>query len=507
MNTIRVRQSDDPPRAISVQNPMSINDLMINQQNRRLSTGAVRRGGPPRPVQLPPQAQASQPRRSSQDVPEMEPDPEEMGYGMILNQQKAKKNDPEEQSNQQRFDEDDMPDEPDHRDDFSSAPPADDYVDPRERREYERGTMGDRAPDYRPLDLPPQSASPHATPPRRLSIPSAHSQSTFQPPSASPMQSPMRGGLQPPSAPSVGMRKPYMSYEEQSEKKCKYLEGLDKFRRRGMKVAPLDINSPFEEVETEYNRHKRSVDVEASIQFSRKMLMAVVTGLEYINSRWDPMGLQLDGWSESVIEDIHNYDDVFEKLYDKYHTSFEMAPEFELMLMVAGSAFMFHLTNSMFKSTMPGMGNPDMMRNVRRGVMGAMRGAFNGASNGGGVASMMSGMFGGGGGSGSEDAKRSKPSSSSSSQGPPPPVSGRSAPVSSTGRRREMRGPNANMDDLLNNLMDREPGEVSERLVEEIDDILNNPSDDDRDATRTVQARAGPGGSVALNQNPPVVDI
>jgi hypothetical protein len=198
--------------------------------------------------------------------------------------------------------------------------------------------------------------------------------------------------------------KPFVSYEEQAEKKQKYLEGLDKFRRRGMKVPPLDMNSPFEEVESEYNRHKRTVDVEASIQFSRKMLMACVTGLEYLNSRYDPLGLHLDGWSESVIEDIHNYDDVFERLYDKYHTSVQMAPEFELLLMVAGSAFMYHLTNSMFKSAMPGMGNPEMMKNVRRGVMGAMRGAFNGASGGGGVTGMMSGMFGGGGGGGAAGA-------------------------------------------------------------------------------------------------------
>jgi hypothetical protein len=255
-------------------------------------------------------------------------------------------------------------------------------------------------------------------------------------------------------------------------------------------LSPHD--SPVEDIEMEYNRHKRSVDVEGSIQFSRKMLMACVTGLEYLNSRYDPLGLHLDGWSESVIEDIHNYDDVFERLYDKYHSSVEMAPEFELLLMVAGSAFMYHLTNSMFKSAMPGANaNPDMMRNVRRGVMGAMSGALSGASGGGGVSGMMNGMFGGGGGGGGKGPQ---------SRGPP-----RGPPRPSPGPRREMRGPSGNMDDLLNNLMDREPAEVSNRLVEEIDDILNNPSDDDRPASsiRIVPA-AGPGGSVALSNRPAI---
>jgi hypothetical protein len=134
--------------------------------------------------------------------------------------------------------------------------------------------------------------------------------------------------VQPQSMDYADPYKPQQSSEEILERKQKILEGLDKFARRGIPVKRFDIHSPLEEMEAEYNRRKREVDLEKSIQFSRKMLMACVTGLEYLNSRYDPLGLQLDGWSESVIEDIHNYDDVFEKLYDKYHTSVEMAPEF-----------------------------------------------------------------------------------------------------------------------------------------------------------------------------------
>jgi len=59
--------------------------------------------------------------------------------------------------------------------------------------------------------------------------------------------------------------------------------------------------------------------------------------------------------------------------------------------------------------------------------------------------------------------------------------------------------------------MDREPGEVSNRLVEEIGDLLNNPSADDRDRPAQIiqsppRARAGPGGSISL-PNPLNVDI
>jgi hypothetical protein len=51
---------------------------------------------------------------------------------------------------------------------------------------------------------------------------------------------------------------------------------------------------------------------------------------------------------------------------------------------------------------------------------------------------------------------------------------------------------------MLNNLMDREPSEISSRIVEEIDDILNNPSDDDAGELRPG---TGPGGSIAM---PPI---
>ena len=66
-------------------------------------------------------------------------------------------------------------------------------------------------------------------------------------------------------------------------------------------------------------------------------------------------------------ENINDYDEVFEELYEKYKEKAEVAPELKLMLMVGGSAFMFHITNTMFKSSLPGMEqiikqNPDIMK-------------------------------------------------------------------------------------------------------------------------------------------------
>jgi hypothetical protein len=69
------------------------------------------------------------------------------------------------------------------------------------------------------------------------------------------------------------------------------------------------------------------------------------------------------------MENLDDYDDVFEELHNKYKTKVQMAPELKLVMMVGGSAMMFHLTNSMFKSAFPSMNqvvkqNPDLVKNM-----------------------------------------------------------------------------------------------------------------------------------------------
>ena len=111
----------------------------------------------------------------------------------------------------------------------------------------------------------------------------------------------------------------------------------------------------LQELKYEYDRVAHYYEVNNSVKFARKMMMMCVTWLEYLNNKFDPFDIALDGWSENVHEGIESYDEGFEELYDKYHTTEKMAPEIKLMLMLGGSAFMFHLTNTMFKSNMPSM--------------------------------------------------------------------------------------------------------------------------------------------------------
>jgi hypothetical protein len=149
---------------------------------------------------------------------------------------------------------------------------------------------------------------------------------------------------------------------------------LDRLESKGFKIPfKFNMNSDIEEMRTEYNRLIREKELDGSVRFQQKMLMAFISGTEYMNSRYDPFAIKLDGWSEQVNENINDYDDIFEELHYKYKaTGKKMAPEVRLFIALSGSAFMFHLTSRMFKEQpMPNVENvlksdPELMKQFQQ---------------------------------------------------------------------------------------------------------------------------------------------
>ena len=168
------------------------------------------------------------------------------------------------------------------------------------------------------------------------------------------------------------------SYDEIQKEKFKILCALERLQSRGIRLEKrFNMESDYDEMKRELERITLQRESEASVKFQRKMLIAFVTGIEFLNNRFDPFDIKLDGWSENVHEGINDYDDVFEELHEKYKDKSKMAPELKLLMMLGGSAFMFHLTNTMFKSTLPGMGdimrqNPDLMNQFAKAAAGSM---------------------------------------------------------------------------------------------------------------------------------------
>ncbi len=161
-----------------------------------------------------------------------------------------------------------------------------------------------------------------------------------------------------------------MSYEDIQREKQNLLFELERLQKAGFTPSKrYSMASTYEEMKFERDRLKRMRDVERSIKFSRKMLIGFAGGVEYLNKTFNPADLKLNGWSENVMENINDYDEVFEELHDKYADSVKMPPELKLVMMVAGSGFMFHMTNPFLKSATPDLrdvlrNNPDIMANI-----------------------------------------------------------------------------------------------------------------------------------------------
>ena len=172
---------------------------------------------------------------------------------------------------------------------------------------------------------------------------------------------------------------PSKGYTSVDEEKSDLINKLARLEKKGFAVNKrLNAYSSIDELRSEVKRITYSIDVEQSVRFSRRMLVACVTGLEFLNKRYNPFEIQLEGWSESVMENVDDYDGVFEELYVKYRSKVSVAPEVKLIMMLGGSAMMFHLTNSMFKSVMPNMNdvmkqNPDLVKNMMAAVQNTTR--------------------------------------------------------------------------------------------------------------------------------------
>ena len=169
-----------------------------------------------------------------------------------------------------------------------------------------------------------------------------------------------------------------LSQTDIKNEKIDLLYKFSKLQNQGVRTSTnYNMNSNLDDMRNEYIKLKKQRDTTNSVKFQRKIMMAAVSGVEFLNSKFDPFDVKLDGWSESVNESIEDFDEVFEQLYDKYGGGGEIAPELKLVMMLGGSAFMFHLSNTMFKSSIPNMNdimsqNPDLMKQFAKAAVGSM---------------------------------------------------------------------------------------------------------------------------------------
>lgn len=171
---------------------------------------------------------------------------------------------------------------------------------------------------------------------------------------------------------------PTMTKEELLREKFKFLKKLEELEKKGVELSKkYNMDSSLQEMQGEYESIIESKEVSNSKKFQGKMLMACITGLEFLNTKFDPFDVKLDGWAEQVNDNIDDYDEIFGELHEKYKSKAKMAPELKLLFQISGSAIMLHMTNTLFKSSLPGMDdimkqNPELMQQFTQAAVNQM---------------------------------------------------------------------------------------------------------------------------------------
>ena len=274
------------------------------------------------------------------------------------------------------------------------------------------------------------------------------------------------------------------SYEEKQKLKQDLLIKIQALEKKGFEFSKkFNMTSSYSEMEFEYTKIKKFIESQAGIKFARRCLMACVTGIEFLNKKFDPFNIKLEGWSENVMESVDDYDNIFEKLHEKYSSKAEIAPEIELLLMLGGSAFMFHLTNSLLKGPMLG----NMMAQNNPNFMASMMGAMN---------------------QGMKDMKppNFQQNGQTQSQQPGPPK-----PMETRGIRKEMQGPTMdpnlfNGTPLANNYP-KPPGYMQQQQQSQLNRMYEEHMMDDNDDRVSIVSTDSSLSSVSVGSTVKKVNV
>lgn len=148
---------------------------------------------------------------------------------------------------------------------------------------------------------------------------------------------------QEPPPPGPPVIQPLPPFETLEDERADLMYKLQRAARSGIQVRTFGWNADIREIRAEASRAKAEQEVDASIAFQRQILMTLCTGIEFANKKFSYLDLELDGWSESMMDDIGKFDTVFEKLHKKHAGNLNIPPELQLIFMVGGSALTWHL--------------------------------------------------------------------------------------------------------------------------------------------------------------------
>jgi hypothetical protein len=111
-----------------------------------------------------------------------------------------------------------------------------------------------------------------------------------------------------------------------------------------------NMNSPLEELESEYALYERRMEQTAMVDFLQDGLMFIIKGLELGNGFYKPMGLNITGLSDKIYNRREQIEHVMKRLAAKYTSGSSLPPELSLLFIIGGAIVMTHISNTALSS-------------------------------------------------------------------------------------------------------------------------------------------------------------
>jgi len=164
-----------------------------------------------------------------------------------------------------------------------------------------------------------------------------------------------------------------MSLDQQ---KLELLHNIQRMAANGnAPQVSLSMESSYEQISQEYARMKKSGEIQRSVKFQRRCLLAASSGVEFLSKRMTFMKLNLSGFAEATLDSIADFDSAFEECHEEYGDSIKMSPVYTVFFMWVSSIIAFHLSTSLYSSVLPSVSqtlsnNPEVMQQVAAAMQG-----------------------------------------------------------------------------------------------------------------------------------------
>lgn len=132
--------------------------------------------------------------------------------------------------------------------------------------------------------------------------------------------------------------------EDEDQERFELLSRLQQMEaEKGYKsFRKLGPNDSIHDVRYEFFRAQREISKKMSVRFMQKGLVTLTGMIELGSKVYNPLNLNLDGYSKSVVLSMKDYDPIFEELYYKYVDTVSVAPELKLVFALASSVLAYH---------------------------------------------------------------------------------------------------------------------------------------------------------------------